>query len=88
MDDMQTVAAETVQQDPAAIRKAIVAAKRKQALRGMGIGALWCIGGIAATLISQAMAQAGGTTFVFWGAVVFGGFRVITNAVAYFGAKA
>jgi hypothetical protein len=69
-------------------RKAIVDQKRKIAGRGMIIGALWCVGGIVATIVSEAMAKPGGTTFIFWGAVLFGGFRFIMSAIAYFTAKA
>lgn len=69
-------------------RKEIVTAKRQQAMRGMGIGALWFVGGLVVTGGGYLMASPGGSYMITWGAVIFGGFRIITNAVAYFGAKA
>lgn len=79
---------ETNTAQPIDNRKAIVDQKRKIAGRGMIIGALWCVGGIIATIVSESMAKPGGTTFVFWGAVIFGGFRFLMSAFAYFTAKA
>jgi hypothetical protein len=50
----------------------------RAAERRMLSGALWCVGGILVTLItyfSAASSPSGGTYFVAWGAIVFGGLR-------------
>ena len=43
-------------------------------------GFLWCVGGIVVTVVSYSMAtssSSGGTYFVAWGAVLFGGWQII-----------
>jgi hypothetical protein len=52
-------------------------AYRKAGMKNVGIGLLWCVGGILVTAITYSMASGGGTYFVAWGAVVFGGFQAI-----------
>jgi hypothetical protein len=52
-------------------------AYRKAGMKNVGIGLLWCIGGILVTAITYSMASGGGTYFVAWGAVVFGAFQAI-----------
>ncbi len=69
-------------------RKLVFDAKRKHALKGMGIGALWLVGGLIITAAGYLMAGEGQSYFVTWGAVAFGGFRVVVNLFAYLGAKA
>jgi hypothetical protein len=57
------------------LSKQIIDAKKERANKDMLYGALWCIGGIIATL-----ADIG---FIFWGAIVFGGyqfFRGLSNS--------
>lgn len=44
-------------------------AKKERAKKDMLYGALWCIGGIAAT--------ASGIGLIFWGAILFGGIQFI-----------
>ena len=48
-------------------------AKKAQAKKDMLHGGLWCVGGLAFTL-----ADIG---FVFWGAIVFGGYQFIKGVV-------
>jgi len=43
-------------------------------------GFLWCVGGIVVTVVSYSIASSsssGGTYFVAWGAVLFGGWQMI-----------
>jgi hypothetical protein len=57
------------------LSKQIIDAKKERANKDMLYGALWCIGGIIATV-----ADIG---FIFWGAIVFGGyqfFRGLSNS--------
>lgn len=55
----------------------VMAAKKQTAkpVDDMLYGGLWCVGGLVATVVSYQMASegTGGTYFVFWGAVIFGG---------------
>lgn len=48
-------------------------AKKAQAKKDMLHGGLWCVGGLALTL-----ADIG---FIFWGAIVFGGYQFIKGVV-------
>lgn len=50
----------------------ISSAEKKRAQKDMLYGALWCVGGIIAT-----MANIG---FIFWGAIVFGAIQFIKGA--------
>jgi hypothetical protein len=44
----------------------------------MLIGALWCIGGIVFTAVTyNAVKETGGTYFVAWGAIVYGGWQFL-----------
>ena len=44
----------------------------------IGVGALWCIGGIAVTAGTYAaVANTGGTYFIAWGAMLFGGLQFL-----------
>ena len=43
-----------------------------RARRDMLVGGLWCLGGIAVTVLTYSAASGGGTYFVAWGAIVFG----------------
>ncbi|MEQ8786429.1 MAG: hypothetical protein RIC55_09020 [Pirellulaceae bacterium] len=53
-------------------------AVRSAGLRNMGIGALWCIGGIAVTAITFSMASEGGGSYIVtWGAILFGGIQFL-----------
>ena len=49
------------------LSKQIIVAKKERANKDMLYGALWCIGGVIATV-----ADIG---FIFWGAIVFGGYQ-------------
>ena len=49
------------------LSKQIIDAKKERANKDMLYGALWCIGGIIATV-----ADIG---YIFWGAIVFGGYQ-------------
>ena len=48
-------------------------ASKDQANKDMLYGALWCVGGIALTV-----ADVG---YIFWGAIVFGGYQFFKGAV-------
>ncbi len=64
----------------------IVKMKKDRALRGMGIGALWFFGGLAVTAGSYFMAAPGSGYLITWGAVIFGGLRIVTNGFSYLNA--
>ena len=50
---------------------------RQQARKNMLHGAMWCIGGIVLTTASMNAAGPGGTYFIFWGAILFGGIQFL-----------
>jgi uncharacterized protein YjeT (DUF2065 family) len=51
-------------------------ALRSSGLKNMGIGALFCIGGIVATVVTYAMAsESGGTYIIAYGPAIFGGIQ-------------
>jgi hypothetical protein len=57
------------------LSKQIIDAKKERANKDMLYGALWCIGGIIATVADIGL--------IFWGAIVFGGyqfFRGLSNS--------
>ena len=43
----------------------------------MGIGALWCVGGIVVTAVTYQVASGGGTYVVAWGAILFGAIQAL-----------
>lgn len=55
------------------IENQVTDAKKARAKKDMLYGALWCIGGIAAT--------AANIGFIFWGAIVFGAIQFFKGAV-------
>ena len=55
------------------LEKQIKDAKKEGAKKDMLYGALWCIGGIVATVADFG--------FIFWGAIVFGAIQFIKGAV-------
>jgi hypothetical protein len=51
-------------------------AMRSAGLKNMAIGALFCIGGIVATVVTYCMAsESGGTYIIAWGPAIFGGIQ-------------
>lgn len=50
-----------------------LAVNRKGAVKNMIFGALWCVGGIVGTVANVG--------YVFWGAIIFGGFQFIKGAI-------
>ena len=51
-------------------------ALRSAGLRNMGIGALFCIGGIVVTVVTYAIAsESGGMYFIAYGPAIFGGIQ-------------
>ena len=57
---------------------------RASAKRNMVVGALWCAGGIVLTTMTYAsVADRGGTYFVAWGPVIFGGWQLIKGIHQY-----
>ncbi len=59
------------------LEKEINGAKKSRAQKDMLFGALWCIGGTVATLANIG--------FIFWGAIVFGGFQFFRGLISYLG---
>ena len=51
--------------------------EKKAGRSNMLFGALWCIGGIIATVMSYNAASGGGTYIVAWGAVLYGAVQFI-----------
>jgi len=60
------------------------AAARKKMLRG----GLWCVVGIAVTAGTYSLASPGGTYFVTWGAIVFGGIQFFQGMYQFLSAPA
>ncbi len=58
-------------------------AMRSAGLKNMGIGALFCIGGIVATVVTYSMAadSGGGTYIIAWGPAIFGGFQFFRGLI-------
>jgi hypothetical protein len=64
-------------------RVEIAQAKLDAAKKNVRNGALWCVGGLLVTGISYSMvSEGGGSYFVCWGAVIFGGIQLIRGMVA------
>jgi uncharacterized membrane protein len=53
--------------------------KRKENLKGILFGILWCVGGFVATAVSMDMASAGDTYYLFYGAVLYGIWEIISG---------
>lgn len=53
-------------------------ARAKSGLVSMFLGALFCIGGIAITVVTMSAAEGGGTYVVTWGAILFGAIQFFT----------
>jgi hypothetical protein len=53
--------------------------------RGMAINAAICVGGILVTALTYSNASVGGGSsyYIFWAAIVLGGFQFIKNAIYY-----
>lgn len=53
--------------------------------RNMLYGGLWCVGGTVATVATYAAASSsGGSYFVAWGAMVFGGIQFVKGLYQFF----
>lgn len=52
-------------------------AHRDVAGKNITLGAIWCVGGIVVTALTYQMASGGGTYFVAWGAILFGGIQFL-----------
>jgi hypothetical protein len=54
-------------------------ANRDAASKNLVLGALWCVGGAVVTIVTYQIAteSGGGTYFVAWGAVLFGGIQFL-----------
>ncbi len=57
--------------------------KVEQGQKNMGLGALWCIGGLVVTGATYGAASGGGSYVVAWGAVVFGGIQFLHGLIQY-----
>lgn len=55
----------------------------RTARRNMRVGLLWCIGGLAFTLLSYYFTQAGGRYVVATGAIVWGAIQALNGLIAY-----
>lgn len=54
-------------------------AARDAAKQNMLIGALWCAGGTAVTLVTL---SSGGRGIIAWGAILYGGIRFVRGLIA------
>lgn len=58
------------------------AGRRAAGSKNMLVGALWCIGGIIVTTVTySAASNGGGTYFVAWGAILFGGIQFLQGMI-------
>ena len=53
----------------------VALAKQERARKDMLYGGLWCLAGLAITIMSYNAASGGGTYVVAWGAIIFGGYQ-------------
>ncbi len=57
---------------------------RASAKRNMVVGTLWCVGGLVLTMVTySSVAERGGTYFVAWGPVIFGGWQLLKGIRQY-----
>jgi hypothetical protein len=56
---------------------------RQVAQKNMTVGALWCVGGLVVTIGTYLAAASGGTYFVTWGAILFGGIQLMRGIAQY-----
>ena len=76
----QTGINKPVKRQPAAPQKVT----KESAQRNMLFGALWCIGGILMTAWGySSVSRGGGTYFIFWGAIIFGGIQFFQGLMQY-----
>ena len=66
---------ESAQDVLANLQAQIEQAKKSSAQKDMLYGALWCVGGIVATMASIG--------FIFWGAIIFGAIQFFKGLAAY-----
>jgi hypothetical protein len=52
-------------------------AGREAGLKNAMVGAGWCVGGIAVTVLTYELASGGGFFVVTWGAILFGGIQFV-----------
>lgn len=56
----------------------VTSSSSNEAARNMVVGGIWCIGGIVVTAVTyNAVKDTGGTYFVAYGAIIFGGFQFL-----------
>lgn len=56
--------------------------RKRKAKKDIWIGAAWCFGGLAISIFTYTMAmERGGSYFMTWGAVVFGGVQMIRGLI-------
>jgi hypothetical protein len=68
----------------AGAQKDVALANKAAARRAMGWGALWCVGGTIVTAVTYSSAsESGGTYFVMWGPMLFGGYRFLRGLFLY-----
>lgn len=78
---LDNATAATVVANVERFKRELAAAYRSAGLKSAGVGLLWCIGGIAVTALTYAMASGGGTFIVAWGAVIFGAVQALRGLV-------
>jgi hypothetical protein len=66
------------------LRAEFVAYQREEARKNMLHGGLWLLGGCAVTGVTFALASAGGSYVMTWGAVIFGGFQFLKGVYQHF----
>ena len=60
-----------------------VADKRKKAVRGMMIGAVWLVCGLAASIALWITMGMAGQMRIIWLAAGYGGYQIVSNLLAY-----
>jgi len=57
--------------------------QRKGYIKSMFFGAIWFVGGSAITLATYSAASSGGRYVVTWGAILFGGYQLLSGLIGY-----
>lgn len=65
------------------IRNEVKKIKKESGTKNMIYGALWLVGGTVVTVVTYSAASGGGTYFVAWGAIVFGGIQFVRGLINY-----
>lgn len=66
------------------LNKEVTGARKRRAKKDIIYGFLWFAGGSIVTAVTFAGASAGGSYFVAYGAIIFGGFQCIKGLINYY----